>query len=201
MTDGFATSFTFKKPKGPAPAPFFTAEDLALADLQECRIWGVDPGVNEVFVAVDGSCPDIFGSQGAAANTQASHEIRKMSSSEYYHKAGFNRTNERIRVATEAAGIDKITSAIPSPATMNPDKLASYMKAVMASKKDLTTFYGNLLPKLRFLNYRGRQKTDDEMVNILLSGGAKYNSPSQKKKKKKNRKQSTQHTEFLVIRY
>jgi len=56
-TDGYATSFSFKRVKGEA-RPSVTLEHITRSQLQQYRVWGVDPGVDEVFVVADGCSMD-----------------------------------------------------------------------------------------------------------------------------------------------
>jgi hypothetical protein len=62
MTDGFAVSFTFMKIISTDSLPSLTLQDFTAEDLKHCKIWGVDPGVTEVFKAVDGTeyCQDCY---------------------------------------------------------------------------------------------------------------------------------------------
>ncbi|KAI8074937.1 hypothetical protein BC940DRAFT_328548 [Gongronella butleri] len=53
-TDGFSTSFTFKHVK-PDPPPIVELDKITLEQLRRCRAWSVDPGVDHIFVAADGS--------------------------------------------------------------------------------------------------------------------------------------------------
>ncbi|ORX50207.1 hypothetical protein DM01DRAFT_1409196 [Hesseltinella vesiculosa] len=177
MSDGYAVSATFKKLKPVNQEAPLTLEDIDTDDLSECRVWGVDPGVGQVYVAVDGSDTSIYDNEGAMASDPR-HEIRRYSSQEYFHDAGFHRTNQRIRDLKSQHGIDTLESAIPSPCTMDLSKLDLYTKAVLERAQLLKDFYAEHLPPLRFLNYRGRQKADGELVNIFLTGGNKYGRQS-----------------------
>ncbi|ORX60267.1 hypothetical protein DM01DRAFT_1156593 [Hesseltinella vesiculosa] len=177
MSDGHSVSVTFKKLKPIDQEEPLSLEDINADDLADCRVWGVDPGVGQIFVAVDGSDPSVYDVEGAMASDPP-HEIRRYSSKEYFHNAGFHRTNQRIRDLKSQHGIDTLESTIPSPCTMDLSKLDLYTKAVLERAQLLKDFYAEHLPPLRFLNYRGRQKTDGELVNIFLTGGNKYGRQS-----------------------
>ncbi|ORX58335.1 hypothetical protein DM01DRAFT_1372391 [Hesseltinella vesiculosa] len=177
MSDRYAVSATFEKLKPVDQEAPLTLEDIDTDDLSECRVWGVDPGVGQVYVAVDGSDTSIYNNEEAVASDPR-HEIRRYSSKEYFHDAGFHRTNQRIRDLKSQHGIDTLESAIPSPCTMDLSKLDLYTKAVLERAQLLKDFYAEHLPPLRFLNYRGRQKADGELVNIFLTGGNKYGRQS-----------------------
>ncbi|KAI8062379.1 hypothetical protein BC940DRAFT_119666 [Gongronella butleri] len=49
------TSVYYRIPVTGKAFPELTLDDIHPEDLKRCHVWGVDPGVNEVFVAVDGS--------------------------------------------------------------------------------------------------------------------------------------------------
>ncbi|ORX57654.1 hypothetical protein DM01DRAFT_1334251 [Hesseltinella vesiculosa] len=68
---------------------------------------------------------------------------------------------------------------MPSPATMNPTKLGDYVNSVLQNVHELTRFYAGCLPAIRFSNFRGRQRADNEMIRVLLSGRRKYSSSEQ----------------------
>ncbi|ORX49419.1 hypothetical protein DM01DRAFT_1376270 [Hesseltinella vesiculosa] len=176
MSDGHSVSVTFKKLKPIDQEEPLSLEDINADDLADCRVWGVDPGVGQIFVAVDGSDPSVYDVEGAMAS-EPPQEIRRYSK-EYFHNAGFHRTNQRIRDLKSQHGIDTLESTIPSPCTMDLSKLDLYTKAVLERAQLLKDFYAEHLPPLRFLNHKGRQKTDGELVNIFFTGGNKYGRQS-----------------------
>src|ERR1700731_429264 len=65
----------------PTPASFENWINFAS---HRTTIWGVDPGINDIFVAADGANED-------------RHRYRKLSSKEYYHLCGFNKATEKRR--------------------------------------------------------------------------------------------------------
>ncbi|KAI8096283.1 uncharacterized protein BX664DRAFT_245291, partial [Halteromyces radiatus] len=132
-------------------------------DMQECKVWGVDPGVTEVFVAVDNSDPS------------ERHQVRKFSSAEYYVKAGYKKTNNTICETKQSQNIDRLESSIPSPKTSSMDGIQLYIERLLDVLPLLVQFYGTEIQRLRFLNYIGKQKVQDERINIFVNGGKKYN--------------------------
>ncbi|KAI8069696.1 hypothetical protein BC940DRAFT_24084 [Gongronella butleri] len=54
-TDGFSAGIMFRKVVAAQRPPKLTLQDFGPDDLQTCHLWGADPGVTEIFVAVDGS--------------------------------------------------------------------------------------------------------------------------------------------------
>jgi hypothetical protein len=71
----------FTKQDPPTPASF---EYWTRFASHRTTIWGVDTGVNDVFVAADDTNED-------------PHRYRKLSSKEYYHLCGFNKATEKRR--------------------------------------------------------------------------------------------------------
>lgn len=77
-TDGFDLEFICNRPK-PKFQEGLTPKDVAAkVSLKDAVVWGVDPGIRDVFVAIDG------GHKNA-------HRTRKTSTKEYCHLAGFNK--------------------------------------------------------------------------------------------------------------
>ncbi|KAI8330330.1 hypothetical protein BC941DRAFT_518221 [Chlamydoabsidia padenii] len=77
------------------------------------------------------------------------HEIRQLSTAQYYTNAGFKKSMATIN-SSKSAVIQALEAAIHTNRT--------------------TTMDG-----LKFLNYQGRQRLNAEMVNIFINGGKKYN--------------------------
>ena len=71
-----AVDFLFARPKRVEPTKPKTIADIGL-DLSHDRLWGVDPGITDVFVAAD-------------SNGDDAHEVRRTSTREFYHLAGWN---------------------------------------------------------------------------------------------------------------
>ena len=90
-TDGVALEFIFRKPLPPTtdfktPASF---ENWIRYGAHRTTIWGVDPGLTDVFVAADGDNED-------------RHRFRKTSATEYYDLCGYNIATNRRRRWREA---------------------------------------------------------------------------------------------------
>ncbi|KAL1931005.1 hypothetical protein VTP01DRAFT_10142 [Rhizomucor pusillus] len=54
-SDGYDVEFIFKKLKRPRPKAPLEPADINSKFLKETAIWGVDPGLTDIFVAADGS--------------------------------------------------------------------------------------------------------------------------------------------------
>ncbi|KAI9478670.1 MAG: hypothetical protein EXX96DRAFT_619591 [Benjaminiella poitrasii] len=65
--------------------------------------------------------------------------------------------------------------ALPTGKTASIDKLCVYMAYVLDNVNVLFNFYGYRSAKFIFHNYQGKQRSIDELGNILIDGGKKYN--------------------------
>jgi hypothetical protein len=149
--------------------------------LQDFEVWGIDPGVSQVFVASKNSAPrayldglEVPDDELLAPPENVRHQIRTFSSAEFYCTAGFPKTNAKIKEWKQASGIDVVESGITSPKTASFDRLTLHIRTKMAVLDRLLMFYGQDIQQLRFLNYHGRQKATREMVKIFVDGGKKY---------------------------
>lgn len=106
---------------------------------------------------------------------QVPHEIRTLSSAEYYTKAGFKRTVGLTQNAKNQANIGEIERTIATNRTANIDGINHYIRSILDAYNGLTEFYGRQFHRqLKFRNYRGRQRMDAELTNIFINGGNKY---------------------------
>ncbi|CEP09711.1 hypothetical protein [Parasitella parasitica] len=151
MTDGFSTSFTFLKIVSSNSLPSLTLQDLTPEDLNHCKIWGIGTSVKEVFVAVDDS------DRASEVSSNAHHQVLRFSSSEYY----------------KDQGIDVLESGVTSPKTTQMDQISRYIADILDRLERPLTFYGVEFQRLKFLNYMGRQKVHNKLINIFLNGGKK----------------------------
>ncbi|ORE00684.1 hypothetical protein BCV72DRAFT_310753 [Rhizopus microsporus var. microsporus] len=56
----------------------------------------------------------------------------------------------------------------------------------------LFRFYDEKSAPFRFYDYQGRQRSNAEMANILISGGKKYNKTKQNRKQRKKKRKKKQ---------
>ncbi|GAA5811856.1 hypothetical protein MFLAVUS_005302 [Mucor flavus] len=84
-TDGYGIDFILAGPQNQAAAfPDLEISDFSLEEIGiRFHLWGVDPGQKNIFIAPDG-------------HGEEAHQVRKYSAAEYYTRAGFKRTNQRI---------------------------------------------------------------------------------------------------------
>jgi len=160
-SDGVAIDFLFARPKRVKAVPEVTMADVGL-DLTRDRLWGVDPGVTDAFVAVDGS-------------NDMTHEVRKTSTREFYHLAGWNRgTRQGQKWKKASPGIQVIENGMPSPKTINTAHFDAYISYVLTHFQALVQFYDDRWRELQFQRYRGRQKALAETCRRFTSGSQKY---------------------------
>ncbi|SAL96470.1 hypothetical protein [Absidia glauca] len=131
--------------------------------LQDFEVWGIDPGVSQVFVASNNSAPGAYleelkvpDDELLAPPENVRHQIRTLSWRSFAAQLGFPR---------------------PMPGSRNGSKqmalmwLEVHIRTKMAVLDRLLMFYGQDIQQLRFFNYHGRQKATCEMVKIFVDGG------------------------------
>lgn len=153
--------------------------DLELEDFSRDEIengyhlWAVDLGVTQPFVAVDG-------------HENGPHQVRQMSAKEYRHLAGYDLSNARLAAWKNANNIPSIEGEIPTAKTSNKSTYLQHARYLLASLDTLLEFYGKQVAELRFLNYSGRQRADNEVEQVFVTGGQKYADPKSKRRQKKH---------------
>ena len=152
---------------------------------------GVDPGQINIFTASDG-------------HGNGNHEVRRYSAAEYYTRAGFKKTNEKIlNMRNSNEEYMQAERAITTHKTADLARFGDYVRSVLTHIDVLLSFHDDRFTSLRFLNYIGRQRADAEMVNIFVSGDKKYlkkevrcqsgddgKKKSHRKRRKRNNKKS-----------
>ncbi|KAL1934210.1 hypothetical protein VTP01DRAFT_6392 [Rhizomucor pusillus] len=94
-TDGYDVQFIFKKPKKDKQDPLKPSRFQHLL-AKDPVIWGVDPGINQTFVA-------------AAGGVEDQHRIRKLSSKEYYDVCGYNKATEtRVKYSKQDPQVQQL---------------------------------------------------------------------------------------------
>ncbi|ORX42428.1 hypothetical protein DM01DRAFT_1379053 [Hesseltinella vesiculosa] len=104
------------------------------------------------------------------------HQIRRFSSAEYYVKAGYRKTVAIIKAWKQQHDITEIESSFGSPKTSVRQNITAYITEKLRHLDRLLLFYGQDIQQLRFLNYRGAQLVNHELVEIFVDGGRKYGS-------------------------
>jgi hypothetical protein len=178
LTDGVAVNFAFGRKA--ASEDSLSSVQLSFEDFTDrevntyFQLVAVDPGRTQVFTAAYGAGP-------------APHEIRRVSSKEYYSMTGSGRRNFLLQQQKHQMGIDQIECQIPTPKTSHIQQYHRYISYILRYYEELAGFYDMGTAERRFQNYQGVQRARDEMANVFVTGGKKYN-PSRRKKLRKNRK-------------
>ncbi|KAG0164794.1 hypothetical protein DFQ30_009395, partial [Apophysomyces sp. BC1015] len=116
-----------------------------------------------------------------------SHEIRRCSTKEYYTYTGSPMRRKLLEARKKRDGIEAIESVFPTGKTSNLEAYHSHVQYFFQHMETLFEFYGYDSAVGRFHNFQGRQRAREEIVNILVNGGKKYNR-SKRKKTRMNRK-------------
>lgn len=181
-TDGFSVDFIFARKKNPKNVlnQQLHVEDFRIDEVDEFfRPVAVDPGVASVLTASYG-------------HGSACHEIRKFFSNEYYAATGSPRRNKYLDKQKQQAGIKDIETGFPTAKIVDPQQYRQYVAYFFRHRESLFRFYGSERAQSRFYDYQGRQRAREEMTNVLINGGRRYNR-SKRKKTKRNRKTRKQN--------
>jgi hypothetical protein len=116
------------------------------------------------------------------------HQIRQMSSAQYYVDAGYKKSMSKIN--TEKPNETKtLESEISTNRTTTTDGIRHYIDSVLRGFGGIKPFYDrDDIQGLKFANYRGRQRVDAELVNIFVDGGQKYRPHGTKARRRRRRK-------------
>lgn len=178
LTDGFTVDFQFARRARPKKSVVDT--DLQLDDFttgavkEYFHVCAVDPGISQLFTASYG--------QGTKP-----HEVRRCSTKEYYTYTGSPARQQHLVDRKKSAGIEQVESAFPTAKTSNLLAYESHVRYYFQHMILLFGFYGPTTAEDRFRQFQGRQRAGEEIVNILVHGGKKYNK-TKRKKTKINRK-------------
>jgi hypothetical protein len=138
------------------------------------EVAAIDPGRTQAFTA-------------AYCCGQESHQIRRCSTSEYYAMTGSQRRNQKVQSEKRATDIASIENQWPTGKTSNLNRFPLYISHLLENFESLARFYNSTRGKMAFENYQGVQRAREEMTNVLINGGKKYNK-TKRKKIRKNRK-------------
>lgn len=185
LTDGYATSVTLAKRVGSGMTSIqLDAEDFNEDELNnQFELWGVDPGEKDIFSAANGMGP-------------TRHEQRSFSKKEYYNFAGTMLSRQKMlqykqekfhAVGRGETSIVELEALLPTRKTSSLTRLQEYITTCCMILPVLCKRYDARYTALRFLDYQGKQRAQDELVNILINGGKKYSGRRPKTKKTKTR--------------
>jgi hypothetical protein len=148
-------SFSFARPERKKPSVKKWSE--INLDLDKDRLWAVDPGITDIFVACD--------------NNQGQHEIRKTSSKEYYHMCGFNLSNQKIAMwKRQNQDIAIIEKNMPSAKTSNLLTFDAYITYMNFHGQTICNFYDARFAKQKFKRYIKKQQAISEICRRLTHG-------------------------------
>ena len=138
-SDGVAVDFVFGQPKC-ANVPEKMMADIDL-DLSRDQLWGVDPGITNVFVAMDGS-------------GNVPHKIQKMSMKEFYHISGWIKaTYQRQWLKKVNLAIQAIEDDMPSSKMTSTTIFDMYVIYILEHYRELVAFYDNCWREMRFQQF------------------------------------------------
>ena len=180
-TDGYSADVVIYKP---SPKPSDSSNDYMIEDLHEAiegnydlksfSVTAVDPGRSCVFTAASGC-------------NNGEYQIRRCTRKEYNSLSGSTRMAKQELKRSEKEGMLETLKSKPTHKTVSLQKHILYLEHMKSNMQHYFTFYRSETAKKRFHLYQGRQRALDEMANILVDGGKKYN-PAKRKRTKQNRK-------------
>ncbi|CEG75980.1 hypothetical protein RMATCC62417_10941 [Rhizopus microsporus] len=139
------------------------------------RLCGVYPGRGPVFTASCGKGND-------------RHDVRRVSTKEYYKLTGSIRHTKREVERMERDGIALIYQNLPSTKTASTTQYLSYTSYTVRNLDRLLDFNSKKTAAGRFHLYQGVQRARAEMANVLIDGGKKYNRNKRRNTRKNRRK-------------
>lgn len=183
-TDGFAADVILTKKINTVHDEYFDylddidisllGEVISSDEVKDMSLCGVDPNRGQVFAA----------SFGEGEN---SHQLRRCSTKEYYTYTGSLRHVKRERKRMNNENMEDIFLNIPTAKTAIASTYLQYVVYILLHLNKILSFNGFSTATSRFHLYQGVQRAREEMVNILVNGGKKYNK-LKRKNLKKNRK-------------
>ncbi|KAI9472093.1 MAG: hypothetical protein EXX96DRAFT_582857 [Benjaminiella poitrasii] len=194
-SDGYAIGFIFNRKKRSNAPELIENHNLTLDDFNfkevknTCRPAFLDPGRKRVFCASLGL-------------DNKNHRIRQCTMKEYYHMTGSTRyLKKKLQQMKANRSIDTLESSIPWPKTTKVEQYSNYVTYLLRHiDQFFFPFYNFDTAKDRFHLYQGRQRTADNMVNIIINGSSNYNKSkrknlqkNRKKKKKKNKNKNNKN--------
>jgi transposase len=133
--------------------------------------------MTSIYVSSDGS-------------DKESHQVRSYSTAEFYCRAGFKKTQQRLlKLKKQDAqrigeSIEAVESRLSTRKTANMNSYKLYLTDLFANLPRLLKFYDERMCALKILNYIGRQRAEAEMVNIMVTGGEKLKKKTKGKERK-----------------
>ncbi|KAI8086485.1 uncharacterized protein BX664DRAFT_158502 [Halteromyces radiatus] len=121
-----------------------------------------------------------------------SHQVRQFSLAQYYTDAGYKKSTARINL-TKTSSLQVLESTISTHRTVTMQGIQDYIATTLDALDPMKEFYDqNEIRGLKFSNYKGRQRVDAEMVNILVDGVEKYRPYGTRRRRKRRTKRRQQ---------
>ncbi|KAI7873334.1 uncharacterized protein EV154DRAFT_401244, partial [Mucor mucedo] len=135
----------------------------------------IDPNRNQVLSASYG-------------DEENDHQLRRCFTKEYYTYAGSKKYIKKMeRTVAEVIG-DALLNT-PTAKTVNTSTYLHYITYILLNLNRIFEFNGCITIKYRFYLYQGVQRAREEITDILLDGGRKYNKRKPKNTKKNRRRE------------
>jgi hypothetical protein len=186
VTDGYAINFLFARKKASDEKVQNTQldlEDFTASEIHEhFQPVAVDPGRNQIFTACYGS-------------GQTEHQVRRMSTTEYYTTTGSSQRNKTLQKEKRETGFAEIEANLPTAKTAGIRQYHKYIEYVLEHMETIFSFYSFNRGEMKFRNYQGRQRAQEEMACIFLDGGKKYNAKKRKHTRKNRRRRKKRRAE------
>lgn len=177
-TDGFGASVLFarRKLKENEQKVNLVIDDFTKSEMETLFLpVAVDPGRTTIFTAT-------------VMHSQDQKEFRTCSSKERRSFAGTDRRSQKVIKLKQASGVEAIESRIPTAKTIDINRMKEHIRYMLNNVESLFRFYNHQSTAFRFYDYQGRQRANDEMANILLNGGKKYNGNKRRKTNRNKRR-------------
>ncbi|KAI8968532.1 hypothetical protein BDF20DRAFT_839628 [Mycotypha africana] len=130
-----------------------TLDDFSLDEVDNTYLpITLDPGRKSVFIA--------------AIGLEYNRQVRRCTTSEYYHMAGSTKYCKKLNSMKAVTGIDLVESQIPSSKTSRLGVYEAFTSYMLNNLDALFSFYGHETAKDRFTLYQGRQRAPETMANI-----------------------------------
>lgn len=152
----------------------FLGDIMNNENFEGMSLCGLDPNRNQVFAAAYG-------------DGEISHQVRRCSTKEYYTYTGSMRIAKKETERMKTEEVNRVMLEMPTAKTASISKYFDYMQYLLLHMQRMFQFNRFETAENRFYLYQGTQRARQEMANILINGGRKYNK-SRRKNTKKNRK-------------
>ncbi|GAA5811008.1 hypothetical protein MFLAVUS_004437 [Mucor flavus] len=163
MSDGFGACFVFarRKPNREMDPNVFKLEDFNSDEFEEHFIpCAIDPGRRQIFTA-------------SIAHSPEEIEVRRCSRKERACYTDAGRRAAYVELLKIRQNVKVIETNLPTAKTVNYQRLQERTHYLLLHLPRLFDFYSYKYAYFRFHDYRGRQRANAEVANLLINGGKK----------------------------